>query len=107
MRAQRASFKILHTGPSVRSEVLELGLLFFRLADKLQAFGKDLPKAALGLYPDSAPCPARDRCPERALTTMVSDLRVTCPAGDLALRAAGEAAQPTGVGGAGPVRRAR
>lgn len=54
----------------------------------------NLSKAALELYPSSASCPTRDRCPERSFTTMVSDIRVTCPNGDLALRAAGEPAQP-------------
>ncbi|KAF3832267.1 hypothetical protein F7725_025932 [Dissostichus mawsoni] len=44
---------------------------------------------ALELYPSSAPCPTGDRCPERSFTSMVSDIRVTCPNNDLARRAAG------------------
>ncbi|XP_075871368.1 para-nitrobenzyl esterase isoform X3 [Nelusetta ayraudi] len=64
------------------------------VTDKLQAFGKDLPKAALELYLPSALCPTRDRCPERALTTMVSDIRVTCPNGDMALKAAAALRSP-------------
>ncbi|XP_029354988.1 uncharacterized protein LOC115041580 [Echeneis naucrates] len=58
------------------------------VTDKLWAFGENLTKAALDLYPSLAPCPTRDRCPERAFTTMVSDIRVTCPNNDLAERAA-------------------
>lgn len=57
--------------------------------EKLQSFSKDLPQKALDLYPPSDPCPTRDRCPERAYTTMASDIRVTCPNNDLAWRAAG------------------
>ncbi|XP_070759271.1 para-nitrobenzyl esterase isoform X2 [Enoplosus armatus] len=58
------------------------------VTDKLQTFNESLPKEALNLYPSSAPCPTTDRCPERAYTTMVSDIRVTCPNNDLAWRAA-------------------
>ncbi|KAM4593514.1 para-nitrobenzyl esterase isoform 2-T2 [Odontesthes bonariensis] len=58
--------------------------------DKLQSFGQDLSKDALDLYPSSAFCPTTDHCPERAYTTMVSDIRVTCPNNDLAWRAAGK-----------------
>ncbi|XP_070712330.1 para-nitrobenzyl esterase [Pempheris klunzingeri] len=58
------------------------------VTDKLQSFGGNLTKEALDLYPSSAPCPIADRCPERAFTTMVSDLRTTCPNNDLARRAA-------------------
>ncbi|XP_047219481.1 para-nitrobenzyl esterase isoform X2 [Girardinichthys multiradiatus] len=66
------------------------------VTEKLRSFSQDLPKDALDLYPPSAPCPTRDRCPERAYTTMVSDIRATCPNNDLAWRAAGkmEAAWP-------------
>ncbi|XP_035507854.1 para-nitrobenzyl esterase [Morone saxatilis] len=56
--------------------------------DKLQSFGENLTKEALELYPSSEPCPTTDRCPERSYTTMVSDIRVTCPNNDLAGRAA-------------------
>lgn len=60
---------------------------------KLQTFSKNLSKEALGLYSSSAPCPTKDRCPERSYTTMVSDIRVTCPNNDLAWRAAGKLTQ--------------
>lgn len=55
---------------------------------KLKSFGDGLVKEALQLYQSSAPCPTKDRCPERSYTTMVSDIRVTCPNNDLAQRAA-------------------
>ncbi|GLD55686.1 uncharacterized protein AKAME5_000812600 [Lates japonicus] len=58
------------------------------VTEKLKSFSESLPKDALDLYPSSAPCPTSDRCPERAYTTMVSDIRVTCPNNDLAWRAA-------------------
>ncbi|TDH17398.1 hypothetical protein EPR50_G00009080 [Perca flavescens] len=58
------------------------------VTDKLQSFSANLSKDALKLYPSSAPCPTTDRCPERAYTTMVSDIRTTCPNNDLAWRAA-------------------
>ncbi|XP_056134698.1 para-nitrobenzyl esterase [Lampris incognitus] len=58
------------------------------VTSKLRLFGEKLPKDALDLYPSSAPCPTADRCPEKAYTTMVSDMRVTCPNNDLAQRAA-------------------
>ncbi|XP_061885604.1 para-nitrobenzyl esterase [Entelurus aequoreus] len=58
------------------------------VTEKLKTFSVNLPEEALDLYPSSAPCPTKDRCPERAYTTMVSDLRVTCPNNDLAQRAA-------------------
>lgn len=58
--------------------------------DKLQSFSENLPTEALKLYPSSAHCPTTDRCPERAYTTMVSDIRVACPNNDLAWRAAGK-----------------
>ncbi|TMS12982.1 hypothetical protein E3U43_018057 [Larimichthys crocea] len=56
--------------------------------EKLKSFSGNLSSAALDLYPSSAHCPTKDRCPERAYTTMVSDIRVTCPNNELALRAA-------------------
>lgn len=58
------------------------------VTEKLQTFSESLPADALALYPSSAPCPTTDRCPERAYTTMVSDIRNTCPNNDLAFRAA-------------------
>ncbi|XP_053737487.1 para-nitrobenzyl esterase isoform X1 [Synchiropus splendidus] len=58
------------------------------VTEKLQSFSEDLPKKALELYPSSAPCPTTDRCQERSFTTMVSDLKVTCPNNDLAGKAA-------------------
>ncbi|KAM4743923.1 para-nitrobenzyl esterase isoform 2-T2 [Anableps anableps] len=64
------------------------------VTEKLQSFNQDLPKDALDLYPSSAQCPTRDRCLERAYTTMVSDIRVTCPNNDLAWRAAEALSSP-------------
>uniref|UniRef100_A0A1A8CN07 Carboxylic ester hydrolase n=1 Tax=Nothobranchius kadleci TaxID=1051664 RepID=A0A1A8CN07_NOTKA len=64
------------------------------VTEKLKTFSPDLPGKALELYPSSAPCPTRDRCPERAYTTMVSDIRVTCPNNDLAQRAADALSSP-------------
>ncbi|KAM3626246.1 uncharacterized protein V6R79_025486 [Siganus canaliculatus] len=58
------------------------------VTEKLKSFSENLTRMALDLYPSSAQCPTTDRCPERAYTTMVSDLRVTCPNNDLAWRAA-------------------
>ncbi|KAM6950519.1 para-nitrobenzyl esterase [Lycodopsis pacificus] len=58
------------------------------VTDKLQSFSGNLPTEALALYPSSVPCPTKGRCPERAYTTMVSDIRATCPNSDLARRAA-------------------
>ncbi|KAM3877257.1 para-nitrobenzyl esterase [Diretmus argenteus] len=58
------------------------------VTEKLGSFSDILPKEALDLYPSSAPCPIKVRCPERSYTTMVSDMRVTCPNNDLARRAA-------------------
>ncbi|KAG7233817.1 hypothetical protein INR49_006545 [Caranx melampygus] len=55
---------------------------------KLSAFSENLTTEALTLYPSSERCPTTDRCPERSYTTMVSDMRVTCPNNDLALKAA-------------------
>lgn len=64
------------------------------VTEKLKAFGENLTKEALDLYPSSAPCPTTDRCPERSYTTMVSDMRVTCPANDKASRAAAVLSSP-------------
>lgn len=64
------------------------------VTEKLRSFNPELPKDALKLYPSSAPCPINDRCPERAYTTMVSDIRVTCPNNDLATRAAAALSSP-------------
>uniref|UniRef100_A0A671U5G2 Carboxylic ester hydrolase n=1 Tax=Sparus aurata TaxID=8175 RepID=A0A671U5G2_SPAAU len=64
------------------------------VTEKLQSFNESLPAAALKLYPSSAPCPTTNRCPERAYTTMVSDIRVTCPNNDLAERAAAALKSP-------------
>lgn len=64
------------------------------VTDKLSSFGEKLPTEALKLYQSSDPCPTRDRCPERAYTTMVSDIRVTCPNNDLAWRAAAALQSP-------------
>ncbi|XP_054626151.1 para-nitrobenzyl esterase isoform X2 [Dunckerocampus dactyliophorus] len=64
------------------------------VTEKLKTFSDDLPKDALDLYPRSDPCPTRDRCPERAYTTMVSDIRFTCPNHDRAQRAAAALRSP-------------
>uniref|UniRef100_A0A3Q2PTF1 Si:ch211-71n6.4 n=1 Tax=Fundulus heteroclitus TaxID=8078 RepID=A0A3Q2PTF1_FUNHE len=64
------------------------------VTEKLRTFSQNLSSDALDLYPSSAPCPTRDRCPERAYTTMVSDIRVTCPNNDLAWRAAAALSSP-------------
>lgn len=58
------------------------------VTEKLKTFSTSLAENALKLYPSSAPCPTTDRCPERAYTTMASDIRVTCPNNDLAWKAA-------------------
>ncbi|XP_066556696.1 para-nitrobenzyl esterase [Amia ocellicauda] len=62
--------------------------------EKLKAFGEDVATQALKLYPSTEKCPTPDRCPERLYTTMVSDLRVTCPNNDLARRAASALKSP-------------
>ncbi|KAI4880926.1 hypothetical protein NFI96_010190 [Prochilodus magdalenae] len=56
--------------------------------EKLLPFGEDVVSKALTLYNSSAPCPIVNRCPERLYTTLVSDIRVSCPNNDLAKRAA-------------------
>uniref|UniRef100_A0A8C6S287 Carboxylic ester hydrolase n=1 Tax=Neogobius melanostomus TaxID=47308 RepID=A0A8C6S287_9GOBI len=58
------------------------------VTEKLSTFNESLPQQALKLYPSSAFCPTTTRCPERAYTTMASDIRVSCPNHDLAKRAA-------------------
>ncbi|CAL9701234.1 unnamed protein product [Knipowitschia caucasica] len=57
------------------------------VTEKLSSFSSSLSRDALDLYPPDAPCPTTDRCPERAYTTMTSDLRVSCPLNELARRA--------------------
>lgn len=64
------------------------------VTEKLQTFSPSLPLEALSLYPSSAPCPTPDRCPERSYSTMVSDIRVTCPNNQLAERAAAALSSP-------------
>ncbi|KAK7912696.1 hypothetical protein WMY93_012907 [Mugilogobius chulae] len=64
------------------------------VTEKLSTFNETLAKQALELYPPSAPCPTVDRCPERAYTTMASDIRVSCPNHDLAKRAAAALRSP-------------
>ncbi|KAF3686176.1 Liver carboxylesterase [Channa argus] len=64
------------------------------VTEKLKSFNESLPKKALELYKSSDPCPTSDRCPERLFTTMVSDIRVTCPNNDLAQRAAAALESP-------------
>ncbi|XP_042276362.1 para-nitrobenzyl esterase [Thunnus maccoyii] len=64
------------------------------VTEKLKSFSMNLSNDALKLYPSSDFCPTKDRCPERAYTTMVSDIRVTCPNNDLAWRAAAALQSP-------------
>ncbi|XP_019899690.1 para-nitrobenzyl esterase isoform X1 [Esox lucius] len=64
------------------------------VTEKLMPFGLGLVQDALNLYPPSAPCTTTDRCPERAYTTMVSDMRVNCPNNNLAIRAAAALKSP-------------
>lgn len=64
------------------------------VTEKLSTFNETLPRQALELYPSSAPCPTQTRCPERAYTTMASDIRVSCPNHDLATRAAAALKSP-------------
>ncbi|XP_047437499.1 para-nitrobenzyl esterase [Mugil cephalus] len=64
------------------------------VTEKLQSFSKNLSHDALLQYPSSEHCPTTDRCPERSYTTMVSDIRVTCPNNDLARRAADALSSP-------------
>lgn len=61
---------------------------------KLSPFGENVTSQALKLYNSSAPCPTSDRCPERLFTTMVSDMKASCPRNDLAKRAAGALKSP-------------
>ncbi|XP_062327204.1 para-nitrobenzyl esterase [Osmerus eperlanus] len=62
--------------------------------EKLDSFGGNVSEEALALYPSSALCPTPVRCPERAFTTMVSDLRATCPNNHLARSAAAALSSP-------------
>lgn len=62
--------------------------------EKLSPFGNASVSEALRLYHNSAPCPINDRCPERLYTTLVSDMRVSCPNNDLARRAADVLSSP-------------
>ncbi|XP_061594906.1 para-nitrobenzyl esterase [Cololabis saira] len=80
--------------PSVNISMWTWGDYRWFVTEKLKSFSPDLPKEALDLYPPSAVCPTTDRCPERAYTTMVSDIRVTCPNNDLARRAAAALRSP-------------
>lgn len=64
------------------------------VTEGLSAFNKTLVKLALDQYPSSRPCPTTTRCPERAYTTMVSDIRVSCPYTDMAKRAAAALRSP-------------
>ncbi|KAK3570087.1 hypothetical protein QTP86_010228 [Hemibagrus guttatus] len=58
------------------------------LSENLRPFGDHVLSQALKLYNSSAPCPTNDRCPERLYTTLVSDMRASCPSNRLATRAA-------------------
>lgn len=68
---------------------LLLFLSLFLFVEKLQPFGEDVLSQALRLYNSSEPCPTNDRCPERLYTTLVSDMRASCPSNNLAKQAAG------------------
>ncbi|XP_048828106.1 para-nitrobenzyl esterase-like isoform X2 [Brienomyrus brachyistius] len=61
---------------------------YWFVTKNLMPFGVNISKEAATLYPSSAKCPINDRCPERLYTTLVSDVRITCPAHDKARRAA-------------------
>ncbi|XP_072554661.1 para-nitrobenzyl esterase-like isoform X2 [Paramormyrops kingsleyae] len=61
---------------------------YWFVTENLTPFGVNISEEVISLYPISAKCPINDRCPERLYTTLVSDLRVTCPAHDKARRAA-------------------
>ncbi|XP_059928169.1 fumonisin B1 esterase-like isoform X1 [Gadus macrocephalus] len=89
---QEADFSPSSTSPNISLWTWDEYQWF--VTDKLKPFGVDLPKDALDLYPSSAPCPTLDRCPERAYTTMVSDMRVTCPSNEEASRAAAALSSP-------------
>ncbi|KAG2462706.1 para-nitrobenzyl esterase [Polypterus senegalus] len=56
--------------------------------DKLKPFGNNISETALSLYQEFKQCQVPKRCPEKAYTTMVADMRITCPSNDLARRAA-------------------
>ncbi|KAB5575094.1 hypothetical protein PHYPO_G00216870 [Pangasianodon hypophthalmus] len=58
------------------------------LSEMLRPFGDDVVSQALRLYNSSSPCPTNDRCPERLYTTLVSDMRASCPSNNLAKQAA-------------------
>lgn len=64
-------------------------LALFLYVEKLRPFGEDVLSQARKLYNSSAPCPINDRCPERLYTTLVSDIRASCPSNHLANQAAG------------------
>uniref|UniRef100_A0A6I8QNV2 Carboxylic ester hydrolase n=2 Tax=Xenopus tropicalis TaxID=8364 RepID=A0A6I8QNV2_XENTR len=60
----------------------------------LDTFGGSLTKDALSLYPTSEYCTQPHRCIEKAFTTMVSDVRETCPKNEVAEQAAGSLTSP-------------
>ncbi|TST73087.1 Neurotactin [Bagarius yarrelli] len=64
------------------------------LSENLRPFGEDVLLQALRLYNSSAPCPINDRCPERLYTTLVSDMRASCPSNHLATKVAGAIKSP-------------
>ncbi|XP_078540567.1 para-nitrobenzyl esterase-like isoform X2 [Lissotriton helveticus] len=68
----------------------------WQVTKHLDTFGGTLTSEALKLYPLSDFCkqPTEERCIEKAYTTMVSDLRATCPNSDLAGRAAATLSSP-------------
>ncbi|KAM9481130.1 fumonisin B1 esterase [Clarias gariepinus] len=58
------------------------------LSEKLKPFGEDVVTKALKQYDSFKPCPTNDSCPERLYTTLVSDMRASCPSNHLAKQAA-------------------
>lgn len=83
-------FSALTVIPKAQSQNLYKHHSLFLYVEKLRPFGDDVLSQALRLYNSSAPCPTNDRCPERLYTTLVSDIRASCPSNHLAKQAAGQ-----------------
>uniref|UniRef100_H3BI88 Si:ch211-71n6.4 n=2 Tax=Latimeria chalumnae TaxID=7897 RepID=H3BI88_LATCH len=60
----------------------------------LDKFGENITQTALSLYPGTQTCPTGDRCLQKIFTTMVSDLRITCPKNKMAKQAAATLQSP-------------
>nr|XP_005987005.1 PREDICTED: para-nitrobenzyl esterase-like isoform X1 [Latimeria chalumnae]XP_014343873.1 PREDICTED: para-nitrobenzyl esterase-like isoform X1 [Latimeria chalumnae] len=54
----------------------------------LDPFGEDITQTALSLYPSTETCSIGKRCLEKTFTTLVSDMRLTCPKNKMASQAA-------------------